>query len=67
MAEEDLETTLLETLDTRQDEVLSGLDELNERVVATLAEWTRHESEPEEHLAQPLAGEMKAAENSEAA
>ena len=39
------EPTLLELLDARQDEVLQGLDELHERVLATLASWSPADDE----------------------
>jgi len=40
LSESEAESTLLAMLDERQDEVLEGLDQLNERVVETINNWT---------------------------
>ena len=38
--EQELPKTLLDELDARQNEVIRALDALNERIEATLKEWT---------------------------
>lgn len=60
----DAEFTLIAELDRRQDSVLQGIDDLNERILATLGEWTGKETAPTESASsEPAATETASTES----